>query len=122
VNGDVPRESPSGDLIYFQRQWDDGRLHLWSVPVAGGEEKRVLGPIQLFYYVAVEEGVYFVGPVDDGLGIQFWDAAAGQTRALAPAPSGSAAGLAVSPDRRTALLTVGKSAEGSDLMLVEGFE
>jgi hypothetical protein len=68
VNGDVPRESPSGDLIYFQRQWDDGRLHLWSVPVAGGEEKRVLGPIQLFYYVAVEEGVYFVGPVDDGLG------------------------------------------------------
>jgi hypothetical protein len=117
----VPGESPSGDLIYFQRVWDDGRPHVWSVPVGGGEEKRVLGPIQSFGHGVVEEGIYFVGPVDDGLAIQFRDAATGKTRVLAPAPPRSSAGLALWPDRSTALVTVFKTFAATDLMLVDGF-
>jgi serine/threonine protein kinase/Tol biopolymer transport system component len=119
--GDVPAESPSGDLVYFQRESEDGRLHLWSVPVGGGEEKRVLGPVQWGDYVVVEEGVYFVGSTSDGYEIQFLDTATGKTRVLAPAPPGSSVGLALSPDRHTALLTVYRDAGGSDLMLVDGF-
>jgi Tol biopolymer transport system component len=119
--GGVPVESPSGDVIYFQRGSDDGRLYLWSVPVGGGEETRVLGPVQWGDYVVVEEGIYFVGPADDGPAIQFRDAATGKTRVLAPAPPGSSVGLALSPDRHTALVTVYRDAGGSDLMLVDGF-
>jgi hypothetical protein len=119
--GDVPAESPSGDLIYFQRVWDDGSPYVWSVPVGGGEESRVLGPIQTFDYVVVEEGIYFVGPGDDGLAIQFRDAATGKTQVLAPAPPGSAVGLTLSPDRRAALVAAVTTTGGSDLMLVEGF-
>jgi serine/threonine protein kinase/WD40 repeat protein len=119
--GDLPAESPSGDLIYFQREQDDGRLHLWGVPVGGGEENRVLGPVEWGDYVVVEDGLYFVGPRDDGLEIQFRDAATGKTRVLAPAPPRSGVGLAISPDRRTALVTAFKATSGSDLMLVEGF-
>jgi serine/threonine protein kinase/WD40 repeat protein len=120
--GDVPLESPSGDLIYFQRQSDDGRLHLWSVPVGGGDEKRVLGPVQWGDYVVVEGGVYFVGPTDGSLKIQFLDTTTGKTRVLAPVPPGSSVGLAISRDRHTALVTVYRDAGGSDLMLVEGFQ
>jgi serine/threonine protein kinase/Tol biopolymer transport system component len=119
--GDVPAESPSGDLLYFQRAGDDGRPYLWSVPVGGGEEKRVLGPVQGFDYVVAPEGIYFVGPADDGLAVQLRDAATGQTRILAPAPPRSQVGLAISPDRHTALVAAFKDAGGSDIMLVEGF-
>jgi len=120
-DGDVPVESPSGDFVAFQRQSDDGRNDLWRVPVDGGEEERVLGPVQWGDYQVFQDGIYFVGPTDDGLAIQFRDAATGKTRVLAPAPPGSAVGLAISPDRHTALLTVYRGNEGSDLMLVEGF-
>jgi len=120
--GDMPVESPAGDFIYYEHLADDERLYVWSVPVAGGEAKRVVGPVHAFDHAVVEDGLYFVGPLDDGFAIQFRDAGTGQTRVLAPVPPGTAVGLALSPDRRTALVTNIRTAEGSDLMLVEGFE
>ena len=35
---------------------------MWKVPVAGGEETRVLGPAADFNFAVVADGIYYIEP------------------------------------------------------------
>jgi hypothetical protein len=50
-------ESPDGKLLYFTKP---DSLGLWSMPVAGGPESRVLDAVFQGYWSIAENGIYFV--------------------------------------------------------------
>lgn len=52
--GYLPFESPGGKVVYYQKDQD-----VWNVPVTGGEESRVLGPIEGPFAVGTD-GIYFI--------------------------------------------------------------
>jgi len=64
--GSIPLESPDATVVYYQKTMSDSDV--WKVPVAGGEETRVLGPAGLFLFAAVADGVYFIYRGPPGLG------------------------------------------------------
>jgi serine/threonine protein kinase len=118
--GFMPFGSRDTKTIYFQRP-GAAENDLWSVPAAGGEEKRLLGPLFNFGYSVTGDGIFFIGPGAQGGGLlQFFDFARGAARKVAEIPGQTRVGLSVSPDRRYALVTKNASL-GSDLMLVENF-
>ncbi|HEY8225789.1 MAG TPA: protein kinase [Pyrinomonadaceae bacterium] len=115
-------ESFDGKFIYYARGF--GVPGIWRVPVAGGEEIRVLDEALQGFWALTDTGIYFVNPkVMQHATIDFFDFATGRTKQGAPiekelqlvAPS-----LAVSPDGRWFLYAKGDSFE-SDIILVENF-
>ena len=58
--GDNPFESLDGKVVYYRKDLD-----VWKVPVAGGEESRVLGPIAGAFAVRAD-GIYFGEPGTPG--------------------------------------------------------
>src|SRR4030095_14001411 len=58
--GVVPVESSDGKEVYYGNAF--GFSDVWKVPVAGGEETRVLGPADSFHFAVVAGGIYFIEP------------------------------------------------------------
>jgi hypothetical protein len=50
-------ESPDGRLLYYAKESSPG---LWSVPVEGGPETRVLDAVRHFWWAVADAGIYFV--------------------------------------------------------------
>ena len=118
--GFMPVASRDNKTIYYQGP-AAAENDLWSVPTGGGEEKRLVGPLFNFGYSVTGDGIFFIGPGDQGGGLlQFFDFAKGTPRKVAEIPGRTRVGLSVSPDRRYALVTKYASV-GSDLVLVENF-
>ena len=119
--GDIPFESLDGKVVYYRKDPD-----VWKVPVAGGEESRVLGPIAGPFAVRAD-GIYFNGPgtprfagLIKGKTLKFFSFAKGTAEKVFDIRYLPAWGLSVSPDGRYVLFPQ-RDPIGQDLMLVENF-
>jgi eukaryotic-like serine/threonine-protein kinase len=116
-----PMESPDGKVVYYQVP---DSPDVWKVAIGGGEETRVLGPIDEFAVAA--EGIYFieigrrlyVGTTGNSL--KFFSFAKGTTEKVADIKLNPQVGLSVSPDGRYVLFSQ-LDPFVCDLMLVENF-
>lgn len=110
-----------GRWMYFTK--GDGRDGLWRMPIAGGEENRVIENLYRFNYAVTSNGVYFVPLPNPGgtSSVQFLDFTTGAISRLVSIDRPIDLGLAVSPDEKELLFTQSDYA-GRDLMLVENFQ
>lgn len=115
-------ESLDGKVIYYQKT--PGDSDVWKVPVAGGEETRVLGPVGGFQFAVVVEGIYFIEPGPPGSvggnSLTFFSFANGTKEKVFDTKYGPVIGLSISPDGRYVLFTQDYPFF-LDLMLVENF-
>ena len=123
--GVVPFESPDGKVVYYQKTFDYSEV--WKVPVAGGEETRVLGPVNGFQFAVVAGGIYFIepGPPRNAEWIKenslkFFSFAKRTAENVFDIKSSPEIGLTVSPDGRYVLFSQNEPFV-DDLMLVENF-
>jgi serine/threonine protein kinase len=128
-------ESPDGSLVYYTKRPGTG---LWSVPVAGGPETRVLDSVRFFWWAISDSGVYFVPSPDSGINLfsilfeEAWrsrvpvDFYSFETRkvtqiaTLEHDPPSFTPSLAVTRDGRH-LLVVQIDQAGSDIEMIEDF-
>jgi Tol biopolymer transport system component len=116
-------ESPDGKFLYYAK----GRTvpGLWRIPTDGGEESEIISSLEAGYWgywAVVESGIYYLVTTAKP-GIDFFSFATHRTTRvfdLENRPAGFAAGLAVSPDKKTILYTQ-LDALNSDIILVENF-
>jgi Tol biopolymer transport system component len=115
--GIYPLESVDGKWAYFIND----EAELWKVPAVGGKAIRVPNEWFPMSFAVVEDGVYTIhGDWMGKAAVLFYDFATGKTKVVAQMEKPSFRGIAISPDRRWALLTQIVHM-GSDLMLVENF-
>jgi hypothetical protein len=120
--GYLPFESLDGKVVYYLKDQD-----VWKVPVAGGEESRVLGPIVGVFAVGAE-GIYFNDLGTPGFSVlnkrkfslKFFSFAKGTAEKVFDWKYVLAWGLSVSPDGRYVLVPQ-VDPFVQDLMLVENF-
>jgi len=122
--GVIPFESPDGKEVYYGKAF--GVSDVWKVPVAGGEETRVLGPADSFNFAVVAGGIYFIEPVPPGNAegikgsLKFFSFAKGTAGKIFGIKDLPDMGLSVSPDGRYVLFSQFEPFV-CDLMLVENF-
>jgi Tol biopolymer transport system component/DNA-binding winged helix-turn-helix (wHTH) protein len=112
--------SADGTHIYYTKH--DGDAELWTVAVAGGEERKVLPSVINRAFVVVAGGVYFIPGPNSGaqFGVYYLDLSNGVVRLVTPIDGRPNLGLAISPDRQYILYTQSDYA-GRDLVLVNRF-
>jgi Tol biopolymer transport system component len=120
--GFVAQESPDGKWIYYTKYNLPG---LWRLPVAGGNEVKVLDnppPGYWAYFSTATDGVYFLRIQGSKATINFYDSARATSSELYELRRRPAlfSGLSVSPDGRWILYTDALSRDG-DIVLVENF-
>jgi Tol biopolymer transport system component len=117
-------ESPGGRLYFARPPGDEPGV--WSMPVEGGDEIRVLDSARFGFWAVVQQGIYFVdfnAASDATKPVKFYSFQTRQTTEIGtmewngPAQS---TGIAVSPDSHWFLYSSVKSVE-ADLMLLENF-
>jgi hypothetical protein len=118
----MPSESVDGKNLFYIESYGSGSI--WSLPVAGGEERQVLSNVASdgTMYAVGKSGIYFIGK-RPGAAVQqlaLLSFASGEIRALADIARPVGLGIAVSPDEQLALYPQSDQM-GSDLMLVENF-
>ena len=121
-------ESPDGKVVYYlvPDPPDVYSPDVWKVPVVGGEETRVLGPIGALAFALAADGIYFVeigtrlygGSIGNSL--KFFSFAKGTAEKVFDIKYLPAVGLSLSPDGRYVLFSQ-VDPFGVDLMLVENF-
>jgi len=124
--GCIPFESPDGNVVYYQKTMGDSDV--WKVPAAGGEETRVHGPVGMFCFVVVADGIYFIEPGPPGFppsgprlnSLKFFSFAKGIAEKVFDIKYRPMIGLSVSPDGRHVLFSQ-IDPFVCDLMLVENF-
>jgi Tol biopolymer transport system component/DNA-binding winged helix-turn-helix (wHTH) protein len=117
-------ESPDGRFLYYAKGLSVPGL--WRIPTNGGEEIEVIGSLEAGYWghwAMVENGIYYLDTTTTKPGIAFFDFTTHRTTRvfdLEKPPARQAAGLAISPDKKTILYTQ-LDALDSDIILVENF-
>ena len=118
-------ESHDGRHVYYTH--GRGLPGIWRVPAEGGEEVSIVERDQAGlwrYWRPGARGIYFVTAADPGgPRLELFDFATGRVKEVAPlggSPDRHIPGLAVSPDERH-LLYAPRDADGSDIMMAEGF-
>jgi serine/threonine protein kinase len=118
-------ESPDGKLLYYSKEKLPG---LWSVPVEGGPETRVLDSVRHFGWAGADTGIYFVTfhrlPLASASSqINFYSfktQTVVQVGTIVPELPLITPSLTVSRDGRRLVVVQGDQA-GSDLVLVDNF-
>jgi Tol biopolymer transport system component len=117
-------ESPHGRIVYYTKVAEIGP-GLWSVPVEGGEEERVLESVRFGYWTIARSGIYFVDfdvPRDAARPMKFFDFESRTVKQLGTVENtvkwSNTPGFAISPDGRWLLYTSLESTD-ADLMLVD---
>ena len=126
--GDRPLESAHETVVYYVKRVSETKSEVWKVPVSGGDEGRVLGPVNAFGYSisVVPQGVYFVeiGTMlyvgSSGNSLKFYSFASSATEIVANVRLNPNNGLSISPDGRYALMTL-LDPDVCDLMVVDNF-
>jgi Tol biopolymer transport system component/DNA-binding winged helix-turn-helix (wHTH) protein len=121
--GFVAHESPDGRWIYFSKYGISG---LWRVPVAGGNEEKVLEdpPANYWGYFSLsKDGLYFLGTDHSQPALRFYNFSSASTTTLYNFSKTPArfSGLSISPDGRWVLYT-DQSSQGNNIMLVQDFQ
>jgi Tol biopolymer transport system component len=111
-----PVLSPDGRWVYYARLGD-----YWRCPAAGGPEELVAKRVVIRSMVPVPGGLWFLRTDTRETQIVFRDEKTGAERIAARYGGRAEPGLALSPDRKYAIVT--RRQEGqADLMLVENFD
>ncbi len=111
-----PVLSPDGHWVYYARLGDYRRC-----PAAGGPEELVAKRVVIRSMVPVPGGLWFLRTDTSETQIVFRDEKTGAERIAARYGGRAEPGLALSPDRKYAIVT--RRQEGqTDLMLVENFD
>ena len=119
--GEFPFESGNESIVYYYK--DQG---VWKVPATGGEETRVIGPINGNAFAVTSEGIYFIeigAPLfvgSRGNALEFFRFATRTSEKIADVRLLPDNGLSVSSDGRYALIPM-VDPFVCDLMLVENF-
>jgi Tol biopolymer transport system component len=113
--------SADGTRIYYTKH--DGDAALWTLPVAGGVEQRILPSVLNRAFVVFDDEIYFKSHSTSGgtFALYSLDLATGAIRTIGRATETTGLGLAVSPDRRY-VLQAATDQMGRDLMLINGFQ
>jgi Tol biopolymer transport system component/DNA-binding winged helix-turn-helix (wHTH) protein len=123
-------ESFDGRFLYYTKpiglMWAFGLSSIWRIPVAGGEETRVVERTSTGYWGLLNDGLCYLDPSGLHLpfAIQYFNFATGQIRkvgSIVQEPDWNSPSFAVSPDGRWMLYTR-RPREERDLMLVENFQ
>ena len=103
--GAIPFEPVDGKTVYHQKK--PAASDVWQVPVAGGEETRVLGPAGQLQFAVVADGIYFIelGPPGyagwtKGNSLKFFSFAKGTPEKVFDIKYLPQIGLSVAPERR----------------------
>ena len=118
--GWIGRESPDGKSLYYAPSRDLSSL--WRVPLAGGEEQKIIDSVVGTSFEVTAKGIYFARPRLRGAGnpIEFFDFATEKISTVSSTLNPIVWSLGVSPDGRYLLYSQNDRA-GSDLILVENF-
>ena len=119
-------ESSDGRVIYYTKVPEVGP-GLWSVPVDGGEEERVLDSVRFGYWAVARSGIYFIDfdvPSEAPRRLGFFDFQSRRVKQVGTVENTvrwtSTPGFAISPDGRWLLYTSLESTD-ADLILVDNF-
>ena len=109
--GFYSQESPDGKFLYYGKGRDP-TTSLWKLPVAGGDETRVLESVTWWMnFQVTNQGIYF-----DTAGAQpavpFLRLATGKIEPITTIGNPTVAGLTVSPDGRTLMFAVREQGGG----------
>lgn len=116
----APIASPDGRFLWFLKVVSpDGAQDLFRLPLAGGEEEKVLQFVDAYCpcHTGVAYKYYRPGPDPEGPRIQYFSFATGKTVQVVPTSQALRYGIAASPDCRYVLYSQADY-EVSDLMLV----
>jgi Tol biopolymer transport system component len=113
--------SPDGKTVFYLKAAWSGPL--FAKEISGGPEWQVLPYVNLFSFVPVEDGIYYIGQRgnDARYPLQFFQFSSNRSRLLTAIDGQVELGLAVSPDRKTILFSK-SSTTGADLMMIENFQ
>ena len=111
------KESHDGEVLYYAKQTE--HTPLYRVPVGGGQETRVLGPLDHWENFSVgRRKIYFMTASDDrGAVIRAYDLVSGSFEIITTIDASSPGGLSVSPDERTLVFAKQEEVQ-SDLVLM----
>lgn len=118
-------ESPDGKSVYYTKEVSTSltgyRTPVFVKPLSGGPERKVLDSVMWYGFFVAADGIYHFGASDEGrYPLAFYDFATHRTRTLSRLGAMPYQRLAVSPDGKTVLFGVLKSANW-DLMMIENF-
>jgi hypothetical protein len=115
-------ESADGRTLYYSRQGNNEETSIWSVPLAGGPEKRVLGSVYIRNFSITDHGLILIPPrtVSGLYEIRFFDFAARAELPFASLRQTPYSTLAATGDGRYVFYTA-VDQHGGDLMLVNNF-
>jgi Tol biopolymer transport system component len=113
--------SPDGKTVFYLKSAWSGPL--FAKAVSGGPERQVLPYVNLFSFVPVEDGIFYIGKRGDDarFPLEFFQFSNNRGRLLTSIDGQVELGLAVSPDRKTILFS-NSSTTGADLMMIENFQ
>jgi Tol biopolymer transport system component len=115
-------ESPDGRRLFFVRKDDSSPL--FSQPVEGGPAQQAADCVLSRSLTTGPDGIYYVGCPPESVELPLYRldvrTGAAQVVGMLRTGGGFVPGMAVSPDGRRVLFTA-LVADGSDLMLMEGF-
>jgi Tol biopolymer transport system component len=120
-------ESPDGRFLYYTKVPEVGP-GLWSIPIEGGEERRVLDTPRFGYWTVAPTGIYFVDftiAPEAPRPVKFYDFATRTVTQIGTIEKtvkwSNTPGFAMSPDERWLLYSTLESVDG-DLMWVDNFK
>ncbi len=115
-------ESPDGKTLYFTKTTPGFDFSLWSMPVSGGPETKVIASLHRYNFALTSAAIYFTTPSapDSPSELKKLDFATGRVASLYTLNKRVDLGLGLSPDGRF-LLFAQLDYVGSDLMAVENF-
>ena len=116
--GFSPFESPDRQSLYYQKT--EGYSEVWEVPVAGGQESKVLDPVGNRQFAVADQGIYFISREAAARTLRFFRFATGETKEIARIGAPTSLGLSVSPDGQSLIYTQVDQI-GGDLILGENF-
>jgi Tol biopolymer transport system component/DNA-binding winged helix-turn-helix (wHTH) protein len=113
-------DSQDREFVYYMKGRSEAEL--WRVPLAGGDEAKVLGAIRWGNFAATNQGAYVIGAAagPDVYPLQFFSFKSGALKTLLDIRGSVQVGITVSPDGHELLYTQ-RDGRSGDLVLVENF-
>ena len=112
-------ESPDGQFLYYTKSSNE--FGIWRMPVAGGEETKVLEQGRQGAWNVLDQGIYFVNlQASPYPTIEFFNFATSRTTQIGIIEKAFYNAFCVSPDGRWILWSQIDRSE-SDIMLMENF-
>ena len=126
--GFCPQESVDGKRLFYLKGKGGYLSELWTAPVGGGEESRVLGSVCGVNFDVKEHGIYYAEPKyaedtvpENEATFLFYDFASGKPKPIATIRRPVMWGFSVSPDEHSIIYSQWEGGARDNLMLVENF-